>query len=302
MIAGDLFHRQPLLRELREVNALFGRLSATQVVFSAGNHDYVKKDSYYRTFSWDKHVHMILEPAMTAVELPEIETAVYGFSYYAKELEGCPYQGKRARHLQKYEVLLLHGGDQKHVPLQKQELLDLGYDYIALGHIHMPMEVAKGKMAYSGALEPTDRNDLGQHGYVYGEITEKGCKESFVPFASREYIQLPVDVTKDLTGYGLKEKIRRAVEERGTQNIYKILLQGFRDPQTLFDLAGMDGYGNIIEWLDETKPAYDMAKLKAQNPDNLLGKLIDRLGGYDEDSVEYRALCEGVQALLGDRG
>ena len=41
LIAGDLFHRQPLLRELKELNAVFGELSHTKVVFTAGNHDYI---------------------------------------------------------------------------------------------------------------------------------------------------------------------------------------------------------------------------------------------------------------------
>ncbi len=298
LIAGDLFHRQPLLRELREVNSLFERLTETQVVFCAGNHDYVKKDSYYRTFSWAEHVHMILSPELTAVELPALEAAVYGFSYYARELPQRPYEGKYARHLQKYEILLLHGGDEKHVPFRGRELAKLGYSYVALGHIHMPADLVEGKVACSGSLEPTERNDTGPHGYIYGELSKKGCKEVFVPFASREYVPLTVEVTKEMTGYAAKEKIRSEVEKRGAQNMYKVLLKGFRNAETLFDLQAMDSYGNLVECIDDTKPAYDMAKLKAQNQNNLLGQLIALLGDSDEDSIEYRALCEGVQALI----
>ena len=33
LIAGDLFHRQPLMRELKEVNYLFSTLKKTKVVF-----------------------------------------------------------------------------------------------------------------------------------------------------------------------------------------------------------------------------------------------------------------------------
>ena len=36
LIAGDLFHRQPLLRELKEVNELFAKLTHTEVVLIAG--------------------------------------------------------------------------------------------------------------------------------------------------------------------------------------------------------------------------------------------------------------------------
>ena len=52
LIAGDLFHRQPLMRELKEVNYLFSTLKKTKVVFIIGNHDYLKVDSYYLDFPW----------------------------------------------------------------------------------------------------------------------------------------------------------------------------------------------------------------------------------------------------------
>lgn len=61
LIAGDLFHRQPLLRELKEVNYQFSRLSHTQVVLIAGNHDFISPNSYYRTFQWESNVHFLKE-------------------------------------------------------------------------------------------------------------------------------------------------------------------------------------------------------------------------------------------------
>ena len=51
LISGDLFHRQPLVRELREVNALFASVPEVRVVLIAGNHDYVREDSAYLKFS-----------------------------------------------------------------------------------------------------------------------------------------------------------------------------------------------------------------------------------------------------------
>lgn len=41
LIAGDLFHRQPLVRELKEADYLFSELTHTKVVLIAGNHDYI---------------------------------------------------------------------------------------------------------------------------------------------------------------------------------------------------------------------------------------------------------------------
>lgn len=289
------------MRELKEVNSLFARLTKTQVVLSAGNHDYLKKGSYYYTFLWEKHVHMILTEELSAAELPEIGAAVYSFSYREKEMKERPYAGKQARRLCPIEILMVHGGDERHVPLNKEEMLDLGYDYIALGHIHKPQSLEPGRMAFSGALEPVDKNDVGPHGYISGEIRDHKCRVEFVPFARREYIHAGIEVTGDMTGSSLKEKIRKVIEQKGIENIYKILLTGYRDPDIFFDLQAMDVYGNIIEFFDDTKPSYNFEKIKNQNKDNILGKLIERLEGFDEEDVRYRAMCEGVRALLETR-
>lgn len=301
LIAGDLFHRQPLRRELKEVNGMFAALKNTKVVLIAGNHDYIRKDSYYRTFPWNENVTMLKEETLTCAEFPELELAVYGLSYHAREIREALYEKDRPKRRQKYEILLAHGGDETHIPIHRRELLKQGYDYVALGHIHKPQVLAEDRMIYAGALEPIDINDTGIHGYVAGELTEQGCKTNFVPAALREYRQIEIPVEKKTTGYELAGKIREAIEQGGIQNMYKIRVTGFCDPQIRFDLSGMDPYGNIVEMADETKPAYEFEKLLEQNQDNLLGSYIKSFLGAEENSVEYRALCAGVQALMETR-
>lgn len=311
LIAGDLFHRQPLLRELKEVNDLFSILKETQVVLIAGNHDYLKRDSYYRNFEWAKNVHMILSSQISVVELPELSAAVYGLSYYSREITERLYDQAFPEKRQKYEILLAHGGDERHIPIHREKLRSLGYDYIALGHIHRPQDMDAGiggagrfsesRMAYSGALEPIDKNDTGAHGYILGELTQEKCRIRFVSCALREYVHLEVTAEKNMTNRGLKKRIREQIKALGAQNIYKVIVKGFHDPDILFDLTDMDTYGNIIDLVDKSKPAYDFKKLWAQNRGDLLGKYIESLMDYGEDSVEYLALCEGVQALMETR-
>lgn len=305
LIAGDLFHRQPLLRELKEVNYLFSKLTQTKVVFIAGNHDYIRKDSYYLTFEWAKNVHTLFGEDMGRVEFPEIETCVYGLSYHSKEIEKALYAGKRARKCQKIEILLAHGGDDRHIPIKRQELLELGYTYVALGHIHKPMEFAKDRMCYAGSLEPLDKTETGKHGYIFGEANVVGGHEDikaiFVPHAKRMYCHEEIEVTEKMAGYALKDKIQDRIKELGIQHIYKIILTGVRDPEVLFDFEQMDSYGNIVEILDETRPSYDFEKLEKQNKDNLLGKFIGKYKHAKEGSVEEIALYEGVQAILKTR-
>lgn len=303
LIAGDLFHRQPLLRELREVNSMFAALSVTQVVMCVGNHDYLKADSYYHTFRWTDQVHLILSEKLECVKLPEIHTSVYGCSYHSKERTDTPYEGHSCKHNIDFEILMLHGGDEKHIPFNRNEIVSLGYDYVALGHIHKQMDMIPGKMAYSGSLEPTDVNDMGKHGYIYGEMKKKEdgqvtCETVFVPSAKREYLSLEITVDGEMTGFQLKEMIKKEIERLGIENIFKIQLKGFRKRDTVFDLKSLDPFGNVIECIDSTKPLFDLEKLKKQNQKNIIGKFIESLEGCDEDSLEYRALCEGVEALM----
>lgn len=298
LIAGDLFHRQPLQRELKEVNFLFSKLTRTRVVFVVGNHDYLKQDSYYHTFPWSDNVYPLLDSDMGCVEFPEIETNVYGFSYYQKEITENRYDCMYAPRKRKHEILLAHGGDDTHIPIKKDVLNGLGYDYIAMGHIHKPQTLIENRVLYAGALEPIDKNDIGAHGYVKGTITEEGVVAEFVPCAKRKYMHLCISVDETMTNGAIKEVIRQKVREHGTENIYKFILRGFRDTDMLFELESAKAFGNIIEIVDETKPSYDFEKLLNKNEGNLLGRFIRDLIGYEEGSVEQQALYEGVQALM----
>ena len=182
-----------------------------------------------------------------------------------------------------------------------KELSAMGYDYVALGHIHKPQALEENRMVYAGALEPTDTGDLGPHGYVAGELTEEGCQTRFVPVALREYRELSVQADPAMTGYQVKEKIREAIEEGGTEHMYLVQISGYRDPEIRFDLSGMDVYGNIVEIADETRPSYAFERLLEQNRENFLGSYIESFLGAEEDSAEYQALCEGVCALMETR-
>ena len=141
LIAGDLFHRQPLLRELKELDYLFSRLTHTQVVLMAGNHDYLKSTSYYRNYKWQGPVHMFLSQKPACMEFKELGVRIYGLSYEEREITEPLYEKILPEKRGIASILLAHGGDEKHIPFRKNELLKLGYDYIALGHVHKPQKV-----------------------------------------------------------------------------------------------------------------------------------------------------------------
>ena len=54
---------------------------------------------------------------------------------------------------------MLHGGDAKHVPFDRNALAASPFSYIALGHIHKPEVLLENRMAYAGSPEPLDMTE-----------------------------------------------------------------------------------------------------------------------------------------------
>ncbi|HIW20693.1 MAG TPA: DNA repair exonuclease [Candidatus Dorea intestinavium] len=298
LIAGDLFHAQPLLKELKEVDYLFSKLVKTQVVLIAGNHDHMKGSSFYHSFKWSANVFMIKDPIKETIEIPGLNLLVSGFSYHEREILIPQLKKLPALESSKNQILLLHGGDQKHVPFTKEMLRGLNYDYIALGHIHKPEIVIAGKAAYAGALEPIDRNDVGKHGYIYGELAKGKTKITFVPFAKRSYVNLDIKVNQSMTAYEMKDEVVKEIKELGVNNIFKVRLRGYRQEQISLDLTNFDTMGNIIDLMDDTRPFYNFEKLRKNNQDNIIGKFIEEFIDSDKESIEYEAMIQGITALM----
>jgi len=303
LIAGDLFHRQPLVRELKEVNYLFQKLRKAQVVLMAGNHDYLSVRSNYQGFAWDSRVHMYYHGVAEIIEFPELHTEVYGFSYLQRDITEPLYDEIQPHNNGKIHILLAHGGDEKNIPLNRKKLKQTGFDYIALGHIHKP-EIISEQMAYSGSLEPLDKNETGEHGYILGEIimTKEGERQTrlrFVPSAHRQYIRHILTVDPETTNGSLQDQAKEAMHRGGLQNIYMFSIRGNRNESFQLDHVALQSLGNVLEINDNTVPDYDFDALYRENADNLIGLFIRKIReNAKHDEIAKKALYYGLEALL----
>lgn len=300
-IAGDLFHRQPLMGELKEVNYLFSTIPDTKVVLIAGNHDYLRKDSCYRRMQWASNVIFLGNAACTCEEIPELHTYVYGLSYHQQEIRDMCYHGIKPKKTEGFHVMVAHGGDAAHIPLKGEVLAGAGFDYVALGHIHKPQALVGNQVVYAGALEPIDRNDLGPHGYVEGEWMQGKVRVRFVPFASRSYVRAVLTADENSTQISLEEDLKKIIAKKGNQNIYKVVLRGVRSPEIMLVPERFRRLGNVIRVEDETHPAYDLAVLARQYDGTLIGEYIRHFQKKERTPVEEKALFYGLQALLETR-
>lgn len=299
-ICGDLFHTSPSLQALKEVNYLFSTIPFVQVVIIAGNHDYIHDNSHILRFPWAKNVHFLAYKNLASVYFPKINTEVFGFSYHSTEIRKPLLSGIRAGNPNRIQILMAHGGDEKHLPLDKKELANSGFAYIALGHIHKPDIVVENKMAYPGSPEPLDITENGAHGYILGDINPitKKVKLSFVPIASLQYIPFVIHVTPTVTNTELLQTVTTAIQKRGSRHIYRIKIEGLRDPDIEFDLDSLKDSFNITQILDTSEPDYDFGDLFADHSSDMLGFFINELHKDNMTVQEKKALLYGVDALL----
>lgn len=300
-ISGDLFHRQPLQKDLKEINYLFTTIPSVHIVIIAGNHDRIRSSSALHSFSWCPNVTFFMKDEMESVYFEDCNVEVHGFSYTTMEI-----RENRVDHLSvpldgRIHILMIHGGDASHLPFDKNALGVSDFSYIALGHVHKPGILVPGKMAYPGSPEPLDKTETGPHGIIVGEInssTRKVISLEFFPLCRSQYIPLAVNITAATTNGELEIKIAQEIERRGRHHIYRFRIRGMRDPQMEFDMENLLSKFRIVEIMDESEPQYDFSALFAEHSSDMIGFYIRALQKPSMSPVEKKALYYGINALL----
>ncbi len=298
LIAGDLFHRQPLLKELKEVNALFASIPNTKIVLIAGNHDFIKENSFYQKISWAKNVFWLSKEELSYVDFPDLGVRVYGFSYHQREILEPRYDQMKISSPMPVNILLAHGGDESHIPITGDTFFSTPFDYVALGHIHKHQILEENKVAYAGSLEPLDKNETGMHGFIKGEIHKKEIYIEFVPASKREYRIISIRVGKDTTQFSLENTVREKIKEEGEEHLYTIVLEGKKPTHTEFFIDAFYKLGNIRDVEDKTTISYSKSQLR----ENYKGSIMEvYLSLFQQEGIteeEEKAFQYGVEALL----
>ncbi|MCI9103335.1 MAG: DNA repair exonuclease [Lachnospiraceae bacterium] len=300
-IAGDLFHRQPLARELKEVNYLFSTIPSVHVVMIAGNHDRIRANSALMSFTWCPNVTFLMNEELDSAYFKDFNVEVYGFSYYTAEITEPKLNQTGITDNGRIQILLAHGGDNTHLPIDKNSLAASPFSYIALGHIHKPQVLLERRAAYCGSLEPLDKTETGAHGIFFGEIDSSSrlvTALEFIPMCQSQYISLAVNVTPKTTNMELASRISQEIQKRGLQHIYRFYIRGMRDPDISFDLDVLESRFRIVDIRDDSEPQYDFAQLFAEHPSDMIGFFIRALQKENMSQIEKKALYYGINALI----
>jgi len=228
---------------------------------------------------------------------------VYGHSYFQREIREPIYDDLVPDREDGIHILMAHGGDSQHAPMNYKKLGNSGFHYIALGHIHRPGIYEGYPMAYAGALEPLDVNDIGIHGYMEGEICRgiDGTYKTgvrFVPAAKRSYIHLEQDISGIESQYELEARIRESMAASGVENLFKIILKGTRQGYFVPDLSRIGNLEHAAAVEDISYAPFDYEQLKDGRRGQLVGEFLWGFEGEELSEVHSRARELGLEALL----
>ena len=230
-ISGD-FYEHKFIREttIEYINNLFKEIENTKIFISPGNHDPYLKNSFYNKFNWNKNVH-IFNSQIYCVE--DDNSIIYGygfddFYYTNSEIENLQLTNKN-----KINILITHATlngtnniERQYNAISKATLEKIGFDYVALGHIHKTIINESNRIIYPGSTIAMGFDELGPHGMIVGEISKNAVNTEFIPLDETEFKIINVDVTEINSLDDLAQTLNNIELEK--QNLYEIYLIGKR--------------------------------------------------------------------------
>ncbi len=165
LIVGDLFDSARVSEEgLAFALGTIGRANMP-VVMIPGNHDAHDERSIYAALApgaLPENLHLILEPEGKTLHFPELATRVWGRALVEHTPDYRPLSGVPDPEEGLWNIALAHGffmeeGEfERSSPITPAEIERSGYDYVALGHVHVYIDVSQGstRAFYCGTPAP----------------------------------------------------------------------------------------------------------------------------------------------------
>lgn len=207
ILAGDIFDdtdsslkAQMFLRD--EFEKL--RQAEIKVYLIYGNHDYYRNN--FAVVKFPDNVTVFGQDVTTVTQMTKDgqRVGLTGFSYYQQHIKESVGASYPQRGDFDYQIGILHAGvgDDNYAPFQVNDLIQKGYDYWALGHIHKRQVLHETPMVvYPGDLQGRNQNDITPKGFylvtVENQVTEMKFIKSSVYTWDKATIEARIEDTTD---------------------------------------------------------------------------------------------------------
>lgn len=147
LLAGDTFHQnRPTLKTQRYFFQEMDRLAEADipVFMNFGNHDFYQADRYW--FAFPENIQLFDDERVETKKLVTKageQVAITSFSYQHPTIEAAMLESFPHKGAVDFQIGMYHGGQLPYAPFQVTELAAKGYDYWALGHIHVPQVLSQ---------------------------------------------------------------------------------------------------------------------------------------------------------------
>lgn len=280
-ISGDLYENEYIQKTTIEyINELFKEIPQTKIFITPGNHDPYLKNSMYNNFEWSKNVK-IFTSNIEKIETPEAD--IYGVGFDDFYSTGLNIENIKIENKNKINILITHGSlntsdkmQLQYNPMNKNKLKELGFDYIALGHIHKPdyNTEPNQRIVYPGSTISMGFDELGEHGFITGNLNKQKLELSFIPADNKEFKELEFDVSNINDFEKLIEEINNLKLDEN--KFYKIILIGKRNFEIdILELNKFILIENIIKIKNKTILNYNLEELA--NDTTLKGIFVQEL-------------------------
>ncbi len=309
-IAGDLYENEYIRKSTIDyINNLFSEIPNTKVYITPGNHDPYINGSMYKTVKWSDNVKIFTNK----VEMIENEDCnIYGFGFNDFYCGVSEVQDIVLENKDKINILITHGTlnggtieDMQYNPLNKTKLKQIGFDYVALGHIHKPdyNNEESQRIIYPGSPISMGFDELGKHGVIVGELTKEEIKLEFHPIDKKEFKEKEIDISNINS---IEELIEKINELRLEENVfYKLILAGDKNFEiNINNLLKYINNENIIKIKNNTKLKINLEELaKEKSLKGLFVKeILEELNkeNYDKETLD-NVLEIGLEILNNNK-
>ena len=290
LIAGDFLESSCIDGPyLEEIKRYLSKIRA-EVVLVAGNHDYLSLDSYYLDDDFPENVKVFKNGSLEKYTIDRLKTNIYGASftsYYQRE--GFLSSDLGALNSDYINICLVHGDlgqkDSLYNPISIEEVEGMGFDYLALGHIHKTSPIGKVKgsyYSYPGSFQSLSFGDQGKNSVVLARISKDSKEFSYLEIEGPRLISLDFDISAYDTNYKLAEDLRKNMEENFNSkdflyldNYYRVNLIGRKNRDLSFDRDIIATRLQDLKYLDLIDTSRQDVNLELEaKKDNLYGIFI----------------------------
>ena len=324
LVSGDLFDGENVTRDtLAIIQREFADNKDCRFVIAPGNHDPFTQNGVYAKIEFPSNVYIFSRPTLDCFSFDDINVDVYGYAFTSKELEYNPFKAIKPKSNSKINLLCAHGeiissGIGSSCPITLNDIRESGFDYIALGHIHLghdtPEKLNDTFYAYSGCLEGRDFGECGKKGVFYCEFEKDRCELTKAEFKKLYFSKRRYE-TEKINVFGAKNMsdVLNAVRERITEKGYtrdvllRVVLEGEVSPELVVSQAAFASIEEQLFYLEIQNNTIPRVSIEAlENDPTIRGAFYEKLkpmlmsDDENEKALAYSALKYGLSALSGN--